>query len=79
VLSGERMKYNIGDVIKIKLHKEIKYIYIINQEVIIGSPAYKYIIQGIENKTYWDSERDLEARILRAVVEMLEQQVKEIE
>ena len=72
-------KYNIGDILKIKLHKEIKHVVITNQQVIIGSPAYEYIVQGIENKTYWDSERDLEARILRAVVEMLEEQVKEIE
>ena len=49
-------KYNIGDVIKIKLHKEIKYAVIIEHQIIIGSPAYEYIIQGIEGKKYWDSE-----------------------
>jgi hypothetical protein len=62
-------KYNIGDVIKIKLHKEIKYAVIIEHQIIIGSPAYEYIIQGIEGKKYWDSEYNLELKIKEATYE----------
>jgi hypothetical protein len=57
-------KYKIGDLIKIKFHNEIKYAVITIHEVIIGSPAYGYIIQGLEGKTYWDSEYNLELRII---------------
>jgi hypothetical protein len=62
-------KYNIGDILKIKFHKEIKHAVIINQKVVIGSPAYEYIIQGLEGKTFWDSEFNLESRIKEATCE----------
>jgi hypothetical protein len=70
-------KYNIGDVIKIKFHNEIKYAVITIHEVIIGSPAYGYIVQGIQSKTYWNSEYNLELRI-SASTEQSENVVKEI-
>jgi hypothetical protein len=47
-----KYKYNIGDLIKIKFHNEIKYAVITMHNVIIGSPAYGYIVQGIQSKTY---------------------------
>jgi hypothetical protein len=59
-------KYNVGDVIKIKFHNEIKHAVITMQNVIIVSPAYGYIVQGIQSKTYWDSEYNLELRISAA-------------
>ena len=59
-------KYDIGDIIKIKFHNEIKYAVITMHNVIIGSPAYGYIVQGIETKLYWDTELNLQLRILQA-------------
>lgn len=67
----KKYKYNIGDILKIKFHKEIKYAVIINEKLIdsMGSLLYEYIIQGIEAKTYWDSEYNLELRIKEATYE----------
>ena len=75
------MKYNyrLGQVIKIHIKNHVKHAVIIRREAMFEQPLYEYIIQGSEGKTYFDYERDLEARILRAVVEMLEEQVKEIQ
>jgi hypothetical protein len=56
-------KYDIGDIIKIKFHNEIKYAVIIDHQIVIGKQAYQYIIQGLEAKTYWDTEYNLELRI----------------
>lgn len=62
------MKYNIGDILKIKeFHSgEIKYIVITNHYMAIGQPAYEYVVQGIEGITYWDIEIDLDKRIMMA-------------
>jgi len=75
------MKYNyrLGQVIKIHIKNHVKHAVIIRREAMFQKPLYEYLIQGSEGKTYFDYERDLEARILRAVVEMLEEQVKEIQ
>jgi hypothetical protein len=66
-------KYNIGDILKIKFHKEIKYAVIINEKFIdsdsAGSFIYEYIIQGLEGQKYWDSEYNLELRIKEATYE----------
>ena len=59
-------KYDIGDILKIKFHNEIKYAVITIQNLIIGTPAYGYIIQGMQSKTFWDTECNLELRILQA-------------
>jgi len=61
-----KYKYDIGDIIKIKFHNEIKYAVITIQNLIIGTPAYGYIIQGMQSKTFWDTEYNLELRILQA-------------
>jgi hypothetical protein len=70
------MKYNIGDIIRIKFHREIKYIVITNHNMVLGQPAYEYIIQGTEGKSYWDIESNLETRELVAIAELLEDMAK---
>jgi hypothetical protein len=71
--------YHLGQVIKIHTKNGIKHAVIIRREAMFQKPLYQYLIQGSEGKTYFDYERVLEARILRARVEMPEEQAKEIE
>jgi hypothetical protein len=61
-----KYKYNVGDLIKIKFHNEIKHAVITMHNVLIGSPAYGYIVQGIQSKPFWDTEYNLELRISAA-------------
>jgi hypothetical protein len=70
--------YRLGQVIKIHIKNHIKYAVIIRREALFDKPLYEYIIQGSEGKTYFDYERDLDVRVLRATIEILEEQVKEI-
>jgi hypothetical protein len=73
------MKYNIGDIIRVKIKNEIKYVVITNHKPVIAQLAYEYVIQGIEGKSYWDIESDLEIRELEAINMLLETASKDYE
>lgn len=50
-----KFKYNIGDVVKIQfVGWGTKYIIIVGQRKDVF-PKYEFIVQGKENKTYYDS------------------------
>lgn len=73
------MKYNIGDIIKVNIKNKVYNAIIINANMAISQPAYEYIVQGIENKTYWDLEMHLETRELEAINMLLETALKDSE
>lgn len=77
--NGKDMKYDIGDIIKINIKNKVYNAIIINTNMVISQPAYEYIIQGIENKTFWDLQSHLETRELEAINMLLETASKDHE
>lgn len=73
------MKYDIGDIIKVNIKNKVYNAIIINTNMVIGQPAYEYVVQGIENKTFWDVHGDLETRELEAINMLLETALKDYE
>jgi len=73
------MKYKIGDIIKVNIKNKVYNAIIIDTNMVIGEPAYQYVVQGIENKTYWDIQRQLEIRELEAINILLQTSLKDYE